>query len=141
MHNDREPGRTFAPEDIGWIDFECRSPVDIRSGTARYMTGADAIICTWAIGDRPVQCEAISAFASCSALIWDDMPPQFRAHHDRVVAGKAKWCAWNAGFDRAAWNNATADFPFAGGRALHRRDDAGDQFRPAAGPEDGGAAG
>src|SRR4029077_20910907 len=28
--------------------------------------------------------------------------------------GAAKWTAWNASFDRAAWNFATIDFPWLG---------------------------
>ena len=27
------------------------------------------------------------------------------------MAGTAKWCAWNAGFDKAAWNYGTVGFP------------------------------
>jgi DNA polymerase len=39
------------------------------------------------------------------------MPPDFIAHHMRVMAGEAVWAAWNAGFDKAIWNFATEDFP------------------------------
>ena len=39
------------------------------------------------------------------------MPADFHAFHDDVVAGEAKWVAWNAAFDKAAWNYGTVDFP------------------------------
>jgi DNA polymerase len=110
MDQEREPGRTFAPEDIGWLDFETRSGEDIKAGTYRYMNDADAIICAFALGDGPPRYVAVKDFVC--PLAWADMPVDFRAFHDRVMAGTAVWCAWNAGFDKAAWNYGTSDFPF-----------------------------
>lgn len=109
MDPEREPGRTFAANDIGWIDFEVKSSIDIKAGTYKYMTDADAIICAFAIGNGEVR-RVTEGFKPVS---WARMPDDFKAHHKRVVAGKAKWCAWNASFDRAAWNYATADFSYA----------------------------
>lgn len=101
---DRTYGRTFAPDAIGWIDFETRSTRSIKSGTYAYMSEADALICAFAIGDLP-------ACALETPLHWEAMPAVFRTHHLRVTQGDAVWAAWNAGFDRAAWNYATLDWP------------------------------
>ena len=110
MENDREDGRTFAPDDIGWLDFETKSAEDIKAGTYRYMSEADAVICAFALGDGPTRYVPVKTFNA--PLCWDDMPKDFKAFHDRVMAGTAIWCAWNAGFDKAAWNFATIDFPW-----------------------------
>ena len=110
MENDREDGRTFAPDDIGWLDFETRSAEDIKAGTYRYMSEADAVICAFALGDGPTRYVPVKTFNA--PLCWDDMPKDFKAFHDRVMAGTAIWCAWNAAFDKAAWNFATIDFPW-----------------------------
>ena len=110
MEHTVETGRTFAPGEIGWIDFELRSQEDIKSGTYRYMSAADAIICTYALGDGPVQAAAVPAFDG-SPLQWREMPTDFRAFHAAVEQGYAKWAAWNAGFDKAAWNYGTVGFP------------------------------
>src|SRR6187397_2915856 len=109
MVNDREDGRTFASDDLGWLDFETKSAEDIKAGTYRYMSEADAIIAAFALGDGPPRYVPVKTFNA--PLCWDDMPVDFRAFHDRVMAGTAIWCAWNAGFDKAAWNYATIDFP------------------------------
>jgi len=45
MDAERAPGPTFALEDVGFIDFETRSPASIKAGTYRYASAADAIIC------------------------------------------------------------------------------------------------
>lgn len=39
-----------------FIDFETRSPVPIRDGTDKYLTRAEATICTLAVGNGPVRC-------------------------------------------------------------------------------------
>ena len=110
MSTAREPGRTFAPDDLGFIDFETRSPVDIKTaGLARYMTGADAIVLAYGFGWWPAKTVAVPDFTR--PLRWADMPDNFRRHHDRVLAGTAIWVAWNAPFDRYAWNYGTEDFP------------------------------
>ena len=110
MDQEREPGRTFAPDDIGWLDFETKSQEDIKAGTYRYMSQADAIIAAFALGNGPPRYQPVKDFSN--PLSWDRMPSDFRAFHDRVMAGAAKWCAWNAPFDRAAWNYGTVGFPF-----------------------------
>lgn len=46
-----------------FIDYETRSPVAIRDGTDAYMVGAEATICTLAVGDGPVHCWDILAHA------------------------------------------------------------------------------
>jgi DNA polymerase len=105
----REYGQTFTQDQIGWIDFETRSLVDIKSGTYRYMSSADALICAFAIGDEPADTVAVPDYFA--PLRWRDMPDRFKRHHDRVLAGAAIWAAYHAAFDRAAWNYATLDFP------------------------------
>ena len=110
IDRDRIPGLAFRIEDIGFIDFESQSEADIKAaGAYRYATEADAIIGAYAIGDAPVRCTAVAGFAR--PLNWADMPEEFREHHAQVVAGKAIWAAWNAGFDRAIWNYATVRLP------------------------------
>lgn len=115
---DREPGETFAPEDIGWLDFETRNVgASLKDqGVYRYATEGSSILLPFAIGDAAVecietQCDVVTNY-NFRALRWADMPQHFRDHHDRVVRGEAVWCATNAAFDRAAWNYMTADFPF-----------------------------
>lgn len=115
---DREPGETFAPEDIGWIDFETRNiGASLKDqGVYRYATGGSAILLPFALGDGELEIvEALPERGSNwngRALRWAEMPPKFRAFHERVLAGEAVWCATNAAFDRAAWNYMTEDFPF-----------------------------
>jgi DNA polymerase len=106
---DRAAGPTFAIADIGWLDFETRSETDIKAGTYRYATEADAIICSYAIGDGPVRAVTVAEFDG--PLDWLMMPEDLQEFHQRVVAGTAHWAAWNAGFDKAVWNYATSGFP------------------------------
>ena len=101
-------GVTFLPHNIGWLDFESRAQVDIKVGTYRYATSADAILAAYAIGDAEPKVMA-SAFSG-APVQWSSMPREFHQHHARVIAGQAVWAAWNAGFDKAIWNYAT-DFP------------------------------
>jgi DNA polymerase len=105
-----ETGATFAPDEIGWIDFESVSRTqDIKAGTYRYAVEADAVIAAFAIGDGPEQTVAVPEFPR--SLQWSELPETFHAHHARVAAGEAIWAAWNAGFDKAIWNYTT-DFPW-----------------------------
>ena len=97
-------GATFAPEDIGWLDFETKSDCDIKAGTYRYATDPSTrvLLTGYAIGNaEPVP---------CNETCWFDMPVEFHRHHARVIRGQAVWAAWNAGFDKAVWNYAT-DYP------------------------------
>lgn len=109
---DREPGETFAPENIGWIDFETRNVgASLKEqGVYRYMTTADAILLPFALGDGELELVGVRDFSR--PLRWADMPPHFHAFHDRVMRGEAVYAAFNAAFDRAAWNFATEDFPY-----------------------------
>ena len=106
---DRAAGPTFAIENIGFIDFETKSATDIKAGTYRYATEADAIVCTYAIGDGPVRAVTVAEFDG--PLDWHMMPEDMQEFHDRVATGTAVWAAWNAGFDKAVWNFATEGFP------------------------------
>lgn len=109
MH-DRDYGQTFAPADIGWIDFETRSATDIKAGATRYATEADAIVAAFAIGDERPDSVAVYDFDGIP-LRWGDMPARVLNHHGRVIRGEAIWAAWNSGFDRAVWNYSTIGFP------------------------------
>jgi DNA polymerase len=111
LKGDRDIGATFAPDEIGWIDFETKSSgADISAGAYRYAVDADAIICAWAIGDNPVSVTAVDRFDG-EPLCWADMPEAIQIHHVRVCRGEGIWAAFNAGFDRAIWNFATLGFP------------------------------
>jgi DNA polymerase bacteriophage-type len=100
---------TFSSDAIGWIDFETRSDTDIKAGTYRYATEADAIVLAYAIGDGPVRTVSVSAFPG--NINWVDMPRELQSFHARVTRGEAIWAAWNAGFDRAIWNYAAIGCP------------------------------
>ena len=106
---ERELGPTFALEDVGFIDFETRSPASIKAGTYRYASEADAIILSYALGADPARTVAIKDFER--GLGWFDLPLDIYAHHERVMAGQAVWAAWNAGFDRAVWNYSMLKSP------------------------------
>jgi DNA polymerase len=107
---DRLPGSAFQIDHIGFLDFESRGRVDIQAaGATRYAVEADAIIAAYAFGKNPVETMEVETFGR--VLFWDQMPEAFRAHHRRVVEGKAIWAAWNATFDRAIWNYGTIGFP------------------------------
>jgi hypothetical protein len=108
LTGDRDPGPTFAPDDIGFIDFESKSQSNLAiAGTYRYARTVDALVLAYAIGDAPVRVVERGG----QPLHWNDLPIEVRAHHDRVMAGKATWAAWNAGFDKAIWNYSTIGFP------------------------------
>jgi DNA polymerase len=105
-------------KNVGFVDFETKAlpgattydgnlPV---AGTYRYVKNAFAIIFTYAIGWEPVRAALVTNFES-GAMRWDDLPDSMQAHHERVLQGKAVWAAFNAGFDRNAWNQSTYDFP------------------------------
>ena len=105
---DSETGVTFAPDEIGWIDFETRNVIhDIKPGTYRYATTADGVILAFAIGDGPERVIAVDDFPQ--TLHWDDLPDDFKQHHARVERGEAVWAAWNAAFDKAIWKVPLVD--------------------------------
>jgi DNA polymerase len=103
------PELTFKIEDTAFLDFESRSKVPITHGTYRYACEADAIVLAYAIGKAPARAIGVGDFSE--PLHWDDLPSDFLAHHARVMAGDAIWCAWNSGFDKAVWNYSTYRFP------------------------------
>lgn len=103
---------------ITFLDFETRAlpgssvnDANLKlSGTYRYAKSAFAIILTAAEGNERVWSREVDDFAG-GAMMWRDMPDSLRAFHERVLDGKAWYAAWNAGFDRTVWNQATYDFP------------------------------
>jgi DNA polymerase bacteriophage-type len=106
FEGERALGATFEPDRIGWIDFETRGLADLKvAGAYRYSLDAIPVICSYAIGDGPVK-----KITRWQGLRWRDMPEDFHTHHFGVRQGQWKWCAWNAGFDKAIWNYAS-DWP------------------------------
>ena len=108
--DERANGATWSLDQVGWLDFESRAPVDVKSaGATRYATQADAVILAYAIGNGPVRTISVRDFSQPLDLV--DLPTELLAHHAKVVNGTAVWAAWNAAFDRAVWNYATLAFP------------------------------
>jgi DNA polymerase len=108
----------YDTDNVGFVDYETKAlpgatvyDGDVtKGGTYRYVKNAFAIIFTYAIGWEPVQALTVTDFEN-GAMRWDDLPKSMHEHHERVLQGKAVWCAHNAGFDRNAWNQCTYDFP------------------------------
>jgi DNA polymerase len=104
--SDRNPGPTFRVEEICFFDFETRSGEDLtKSGAVRYACdpNAAAIILAYAVGRGPVR--VVTAPCPGEALVWQDLPRDFRGHG-------GLYAAFNAGFDRAIWNFALPDSPY-----------------------------
>ena len=105
--------------DIAFNDTETRAEPGTSAedgdvtvaGTYRYHKRAFVVISTFAIGNEPAFDLSLDGGFDRDWLQWKDVPDALKRHHDRVVAGKAWYAAWNAAFDREAWNNGTADFP------------------------------
>src|SRR5262245_10790020 len=97
----REPGLTFAPDQIGWLDWESKQgAIPLGDGVFRYMKTASPLVLAVAIGDSP-------AIALPWPVAWRDLPRPVRDHQKRVERGEAVWAAWNAVFDREVWNQLT----------------------------------
>lgn len=80
------------------------------AGTYRYSKRSFVIIGTFAIANEPVWPVSLPRFDG-DWLCWADMPEKLREFHKRVEQREAWYAAFNAGFDRNAWNNGTYDFP------------------------------
>lgn len=80
------------------------------AGTYRYARNSFAIIKTFGIGSTPVFDVSLDRFDG-DWLCWGDMPYALREFHKRVEQREAWYAAWNAGFDKQAWNCGTYDFP------------------------------
>jgi len=96
---------SFPVENVGFIDFETRGPVSIKTvGAYRYVLTSWPIMLAFALGGEPV--EIIETANLDVGLTWADMPDEFMDFHARVERGEAVWCAHNAAFDKAVWNSA-----------------------------------
>lgn len=82
----------------------------ITAGTYRYAKRSFVIVLTASIGNKPVFERHLPRFDR-DFMLWEDMPKELHEFHKRVEQREAWYGAWNAGFDRQAWNNGTADFP------------------------------
>lgn len=80
------------------------------AGTYRYAKKSFVTILTAAIGGEKVWIRDLPSFRE-DFMCWDDMPEKLREFHKRVEQREAVYAAFNAGFDRQAWNNGTYDFP------------------------------
>src|SRR3954463_6848000 len=97
----------FNVSDLGWIDFEDVSKVDLKAaGAPRYVADPStrAIVLAYAIGNGPAR----AWHADGAILDWDNAPPDLREHYE----SGATFAAWNAPFDSPMWNFATLGFPF-----------------------------
>jgi DNA polymerase bacteriophage-type len=97
----------FNASDLGWIDFESFSGIDLKAaGTLRYVAepATRAIVLAYAIGNGPAR----SWHADGTILDWSNAPRDLRDAFDRSMT----FAAFNAAFDSAIWNYATLGFPF-----------------------------
>jgi hypothetical protein len=105
-------------ENVCFVDFETKalpgtseSDGSVKTaGTYRYAKNTFAILMSYAIGEEPFECLQVTDFEN-GAMRWDMFHQRIHAHHKRVLAGEAVYAAFNAGFDRNIWNEATYDFP------------------------------
>ena len=105
-------------DNICFLDTETRAedgvtPYDGNvktAGTYRYTKRSFVIIGTFGIADEPVWPVSLKRFDG-DWLCWGGMPEKLREFHKRVEQREAWYAAFNAGFDRNAWNNGTYDFP------------------------------
>lgn len=81
------------------------------AGTYRYAKNSFVIVSTWAIGSAPLFEVSLDAGFDGDWLCWDRMPHALHEFYKRAEQGEAWFAAFNAGFDRNAWNHGTADFP------------------------------
>lgn len=103
---------------LTFIDFETRalpgasiSDANLKTaGTYRYVKNAYGIILTGGEAEAPVWSREVEDFNG-GALLWRDMPDSLHRAYDLAGEGKHWFAAFNAGFDRAVWNEATYDFP------------------------------
>lgn len=73
-------------------------------GADRYSENAVPIMVQWGIGNQPVNVAAFPDFDITRRFVWAAMPPDLKAFHERALAGKAWYAAWNARFDRLMLN-------------------------------------
>lgn len=105
-------------DNICFFDTETRAEDDVSpydgnvktAGTYRYAKNSFVIIGTFGIADEPVWPISLDRFDG-DWLCWADMPEKLREFHKRVEQREAWYAAFNAGFDRNAWNHGTYDFP------------------------------
>lgn len=104
---------------IGFFDTETRAEPHVSlsdanvktAGTYRYAKRSFVIISTFALGNEPVFDVSPDRGFDGDWLLWSEMPYALREFYKRVEQREAWFAAWNAGFDKAAWNNGTADWP------------------------------
>ncbi|MFA7602524.1 MAG: hypothetical protein WCY29_05895 [Novosphingobium sp.] len=106
-------------DNICFFDTETRAEDHVSAsdgnvktaGTYRYAKSSFVIVSTWAIGSGPLFEVSLDRGFDGDWLCWDEMPSELREFHKRVEQREAWYAAFNAGFDRNAWNNGTYDFP------------------------------
>jgi DNA polymerase len=106
-------------DDIVFLDTETRTLPGRTSnlkddGTYRYVRNSGCILLTAAADDKsPVEIAAAEPDVD-TPLHFDELPDLVRRHADKVLAGKAVFAAFNAGFDRAVWNSSIEGTPYMG---------------------------
>ena len=106
-------------DNICFVDTETRAEPHVSltegnvksAGTYRYAKSSFVIISTWAIANQPVFDISLDRGFDGDWLLWSEMPYDLREFYKRVEQREAWFAAWNAGFDKAVWNNGTPDWP------------------------------
>lgn len=107
-------------DNICFLDTETRAEDDASpsdgnvktAGTYRYHSKAFVAVSTFCIGGTAASFDvSLDRGFDGDWLCWDEMPRELHEFHKRVEQREAWYAAWNAGFDREAWNQGTADFP------------------------------
>jgi hypothetical protein len=78
----------------------------VTVGAYRYSKCAVVTVIQYAIGDDPVHVSAFPDFDPTRRFMWNEssLPPQLMEFHQRALAGKAWYVAWNTTFDRLMLN-------------------------------------
>lgn len=104
---------------ICFFDTETRAEDDahgtdsnvVTAGTYRYAKKSFVIISTFGIGESPVFDRSLDRGFDGDWLLWEDMPRELHEFYKKAEQREAWFAAWNAGFDRQAWNSGTPDWP------------------------------
>lgn len=103
------------PNDYCFIDTETKALPHTRGtpdesvtdcGAYRYRRGARVVMIQHAVGNAPVQVSAFKDFHITRKFLWGStfLPADLWEFHQRALAGKAWYVAWNMTFDRLMLN-------------------------------------
>jgi len=74
-----------------WLDIETRSAVPIKQGIAKYATGAQVIMCQWAIDDGPVTVEDCHGYAPGELILAAEKADEIWAHGAEFETSILQW--------------------------------------------------